>query len=429
MKRFITILILPIIGYAQIDTFYTRQYVDESTSFAWTTIGLDFLTLPGGTTAYSTASQPEEVAFGPSVSPRLTIGGMHFWGHADFYVTFPLNFLNIGSTPQPFSLHELTHGIETGAKFYPWKVKEGRISPFAGISFRPLNYRYELNDSQWTFANPAYRQMIYPLNIGATYTTANYHLNLSAYYQTLQAIPYYLSPDQVSDISLSRWSFQIGVLKYIDTDRSMRTPSALEQINLKHKILKNENKLNSWYIGIGPSAALETSNSPFIQNNFPYLENQSSGSFMPDITTGKYLYKPDLNIGLSYRRMGERMEAFDTQLNVGRQSLMMETYKFLFNYLGFVPFVGITGSWEWLTTEVNGTVYQENKPAAGFILGWDIRVVHTNTGLLRTNLRWTPDLHMTVEGEKMMFNHLEFNFIQYVHFIGRKKTYMKYRKN
>ena len=107
---------------------------------------------------------------------------------------------------------------------------------------------------------------------------------------------------------------------------------------------------------------------------------------------------------------------------------MFEAYKNLFDYLGFVPYLGITASVEDLRAEVNGTEYQQTKGAVGLIFGWDIRVTNTGTSLLRTNLRWTPNLHLDVEGGEIMFDHLEFNFIQYVHFIGRKKAYAKYSK-
>jgi hypothetical protein len=109
---------------------------------------------------------------------------------------------------------------------------------------------------------------------------------------------------------------------------------------------------------------------------------------------------------------------------------MLEAYKNLFNWLGFVPFAGVTVSLEHLRAEVNNRLYRESKPALGFIFGWDIRVTKTGTNLLRTNLRWIPDLHLDIEGERLMFNHnhLEFNFIQYVHFIGRGKVYEQYAR-
>ncbi|MBK8886177.1 MAG: hypothetical protein IPN46_06305 [Saprospiraceae bacterium] len=40
-----------------------------------------------------------------------------------------------------------------------------------------------------------------------------------------------------------------------------------------------------------------------------------------------------------------------------------------------------------------------------------------------------PDAHhRKVKDDKIMFDHLEFNFIQYVKFFGRAKIYKKYRK-
>lgn len=134
-----------------------------------------------------------------------------------------------------------------------------------------------------------------------------------------------------------------------------------------------------------------------------------------------------MNVGVSFRTLGDRLTGFNTEIRLRRYSFMLETYKNLFNWLGFVPFVGVTGSVENLRANVNGTEYQETKPALGLIFGWDIRVTKTGTSLLRTNLRWIPDLHLEIEGDKMMFDHLEFNFIQWVQFIGRKKAYEKYR--
>lgn len=107
---------------------------------------------------------------------------------------------------------------------------------------------------------------------------------------------------------------------------------------------------------------------------------------------------------------------------------MLESYKYLFNWLGFAPYAGITASVEQMQTHVNGRHYEETKFTPGLIMGWDIRVTKTGTGLLRTNLRWSPGLHMEIDGQKMMFNQLEFNFIQWVHFIGRSKVYRKYSK-
>ena len=105
---------------------------------------------------------------------------------------------------------------------------------------------------------------------------------------------------------------------------------------------------------------------------------------------------------------------------------MLETYKFLGDYHGFVPYVGPTLAYEDLTfTDTDGNVsrtVQAKKVAIGIIFGWDIRLSRAESWLLRTNLRYTPNLHLMAEGKKVQFDQLEFNFIQFVWFPGRRKA-------
>jgi hypothetical protein len=162
--------------------------------------------------------------------------------------------------------------------------------------------------------------------------------------------------------------------------------------------------------------------SPFLEENFPFFYDNYSAAILPDLSLGRYFHKLDANVNLSYRTYGDKYEGFDTEIKTRRHSVGLETVKFLFNYLGFVPFAGPVVTYENMQTTVNGTDYNENKLAVGLTFGWDIRVTKTGSSLLRTNLRYFPNLHMNIEGEKMMFDHLEFNFIQWVHFFGRKKA-------
>lgn len=91
---FLLILGLPLSLSAQsVDTVYTTKYLQKSTLFAWTTFGGDALTLGDGEADYQTLEGSlRTTSFGPTVIPRLIISGVHFWGHADFYVSFPLPF-------------------------------------------------------------------------------------------------------------------------------------------------------------------------------------------------------------------------------------------------------------------------------------------------------------------------------------------------
>ncbi len=416
------------ITFAQkIDTIYTQKYLEKSTSFAWTTFGGDLLMLGGGSSSFMNNGITQKINFNPTFTPRLTIGGIHFWGHADFYVSFPLSFLSFQSTPKEFKKLEYRQGIETGLKIYPLALKPGRISPYFGASFRLLSFEQQLENTSYKYGGSEWQKMIFPIHTGISYTSKKYIWNLGLTYQALQKINNYISPNQLSKVSLNPISFQIGLTRYIDIDKGMRSSESAAQENLKYHILDKEKQLSSWYWGLGPSAGLQMSKSPYLKANFPYLYDNFIGGFMPDITFGRFFNKPDMNIGLSYRTLGSTLQGFDDKISIRRHSFMIEAYKNLFNWLGFVPFAGITGSVENLNVRVNNLKFSETKPAIGFIFGWDIRVTKTGTNLLRTNLRWIPELNMKIDNKKMMFDNLEFNFIQWVQFIGRKKTYKKYQ--
>ncbi len=411
---------------AQADSVYTQAYIDKSTKFAWLTFGGDLLMLSGGNTDFAQNGNVENTSFGTTFIPRLTIGGMHFWGHADFYVSFPI--LSISQAPEGFSDITYRQGIETGARIYPWKLQPNRLSPYVGISFRTLDYNQEVEGSNYKHGFPMYERMIAPLEFGLTYTTTKHHISAAFYYQRKNRIDHFINPGMIGTTNFNPYSFRLSFLRYKDTDKSMRNPKALQQLNAMHEVLKKENKLSSWYLGIGPSAGLQISKSPYLELNQPELYNDFFGGFTPDITFGRFFAQPDINVGIAFRTIGDELKGFDTSIKLRRYSYMIEGSKYLFNYLGFVPFVGVTGSVEQLSANVNGVDYRVTKSAIGFVAGWDIRVTKTGTSLLRTNIRWVPDLHLDIDGDKMMFDHLELNFIQWVHFIGRKKVYDKYRK-
>lgn len=425
MKAFMLAIMLCInsVGlHASSDSLYTQSYLNESTRFAWLTYGFDVNILSGGRTQIIRGNQAEPLDFGNGYMPRLTIGGMHFWGHADFYVSFPLGFLSQQSKPNELQSLEVFQGVETGARVYPWKVQPNSLRPFVGMSFRRLLFSQEAADSPYENGTPTYGRFVYPLQLGLTYSSDKWHISASTYHNFQNEFQYYAAPDQKAEVQLDPFSFNISFLRYIDTDRSTRKKGAAAEINQDYQILEQNNLLSAWFMGIGPSSALQSAKSPYLQEQFPYFYDNYSATVMPDITFGRYFHKGDWNLNLSYRTYGDSYEGFDNFISTRRHSVGVESVKFLFNYLGFVPFVGPIISHEFLHTRVNGTDYRTNKWAAGITFGWDIRVTKTGTGLLRTNLRYYPDLNMRINGEKMMFNHLEFNFIQWVQYFGRKKA-------
>ena len=408
--------------WGQTDSVYTQKYMEKSTRFAWLTYGGDLNLLTGGTTQQMVEAGPQNLNFGSTFIPRLTIGGIHFWGHTDFYVSFPLSFLAQQSVPSALNELEVYQGVETGMRLYPLKLQPQRLSPFVGMSFRRLRFSQESADSPFENGTPSYGRFIYPVQLGLTYTTDQWHISASGYYNYQNTFDYYISPTETGQVNLDPLSFNLSLLRYIDTDQSLRSKRAVAQINRDYASLKEANLLSAWFFGIGPSAALQTTRSPYLREQYPYFYDNYSTAILPDLSFGRYFHRPDMNVNLTFRTYGDTYQGFDTEIQLRRHSLGVESVKFLFNYLGFVPFAGPVLTYENMRTTVDGLEYRQNQLALGLTFGWDIRVTKTGTGLLRTNLRYFPNLHMDIEGDKMMFNHLEFNFIQWVQFIGRKKV-------
>lgn len=410
-----------------IDTVYSSAYLKKSTSFAWFHYGGDLLRMPGGQAPCSGGSIP----FSSKVIPRLTIGGVHFWGHADMYVTFPLP-LAIGKSQAAFNDGSYKEGVETGLRIYPRALAPNRLTPYVGICFKRQAYGHQEKGTPFGKGYPEFDRFMAPLQAGVTYSTSRFHLTAGVYYQRNRNVTYSYSPTASGPLTFNPVTVNIGLVRYIDTDKSMARPEGVQQANIKAHILRKHKKESSWYAGIGPSVGLQMSKSSYFKAKYPYFYDDMTGGIMPDVTFGYYASKPDLNLGVSYRTMGTHLEAYGTDIRLRRHSFMLEGYKFLFNYLGFVPYIGPTLAVESLSATVTeaGEVrrYSQVKPAIGIIAGWDIRVTRTGTSLLRTNLRYTPGLKLQIGDESIKFDHLEFNFIQYVRFIGRNKLYKSYSR-
>lgn len=407
----------------KIDSVYTLEKIEKSTSFAALTVGGDILTLGQAKTTINgkTTNLPHHFM------PRFNVGGTHFWGHADFYVTFPL-VLSFGGSAEGINNYRYTEGVETGAKIFPWAMKPGRITPYVGISFQPISFKFTIENDAYKYGGSEYSKFITPIHLGLTYTSDKYLFNIGSRWVRDTDFEYYQSPKSSVNSSFSPLNFNISIFRYMDTDKSMATPKALDQLNKKHYVLEKEGGLSTWYWAFGPSTALQMSKSSFFQKNYPYFYNDMNNSILvPELAFGKYFYKGDFNVNAALRFMHWSKSAFDTKTKMNRFSVAVEAYKFLFDYHGFVPFIGPSIMMDHISVNANGQMQAETKPALGIVLGWDIRVTQTGTSLLRTNLRYAPSHYIKIDNEKLMFDHLEFNFIQFVKFFGRSNIYKKYR--
>jgi hypothetical protein len=422
-KSMFILLIISANAQDNIDSVYHEAKLKRSVEFAQLTYGLDALILPGG----SVKQNGSTMDFGAAIQPRLTFGGLHFWGHADFYVTFPigLRFQTKNSFADKLKSYE---GVETGMKIYPWAIKPKGIRPYLGISFQPYVFGYAAKGKSYLKQYGEYVRFISPIQLGFSYTGSNYLFSIAARFNWKNKFEYYYDKNEKAEVTINRFNFQVSFTKFIDTDKSMGSAKSTNQLNAMHKILKLHDKLSAWYFGIGPSAALQMSKSSYFKRYLPFFENDMTNSFLlPDLTFGRYFHEGDFNVGVTARAMWMKNKAYGTEVRLSRYTTGIEAYKFLLDYHGFVPFVGPMFSIEKLIFSENKVESSTLKPAIGIVFGWDIRITHTGNSLLRTNLRWTPNLYLKLKDEKVMFDHLEFNFIQYVRFIGRAKVYKQYR--
>lgn len=414
-------------GFAQTaekDTTVERLKI--RTSFAKSYFGIDAFTTTGGTTQYASQGTLQSVDFGGTTSPRILLGGTHFWGHADFYVAIPV--AKFGKViPKELSNVSYSEGVETGFRVFPWAIQEGKLRPYIGVSLKGIGFAQVSNEPNKNYRTvPSVAKTIFPYQAGVTYATKKLLFQAGVNYQHKTDYQYPISRTQYGDLKLSPWSFNVGLSYWINTNGGLASKGGERYVKTGVRKLNAKNRLDCWYFGIGPSGTFEMTKSEYVKDKYPFLKQSSPGTLIPDVAAGRYFHKLDMNVGVSYRKLRYGSSGYNVRLNYQRRSYTLETYKFLGDYHGFVPYVGPTLAYEDLRfTDTDGSnikTFESKKLALGIIFGWDIRISRSETWLLRTNLRYTPNLHLKAEGKKVMFDQMEFNFIQFVWFVGRNKA-------
>jgi len=400
-----------------------QLYVDSAGArfrFAQTYLGLDMqMQSSGGRIRYTSADGLlKNDVLDARLSPRITIGGMHFWGHADFYVTFA----PFGTTTQRIAENSdrlnaaYTLGTETGARFYPWRVEREALRPFVGIAWQPGAYRQTVNGEAGMVLNLDCTA----LSLGASYQTGDIIIEGGArYIAGTDNLEYYTTRTDITRISLPSTAFWLGA-KYV-FDTTQPTEKAVQSGGLKRleHFYREREAMNSFTVAVGPSFAWSASPSPHNEALYPFL-NPRNGTTIAEIGLGYYLHDIDAHLNLAVRNINSSQRVFGLEQRLTRTSIGLEGYKFFFDYHGFVPFMGAGLSFESLSAEQN----DRNEPSVSarstkllpyVIIGWDIRPTAVEWFLLRTNIRYTPNLTLTMPGGRdIRFTDMEVNFIQLV---------------
>lgn len=110
-----------------------------------------------------------------------------------------------------------------------------------------------------------------------------------------------------------------------------------------------------------------------------------------------------------------------------KNSVTFEVFKYLIDYTGFTPYLGINLSYNNIDfSEIStGSSINKNfkKVSPGFTFGWDILPGKTEHWIvLRTNLRWFPFYKINVNDKNFSLNQIEYNVIQLVLYPSRYKN-------
>ena len=398
--------------------------VEKRLSFAKAYFGVDFNFTPDfGQSAYLNADgQLANFERSGYLTPYINIGGTHFWGHADFYVSIGTANIRLGedkvkATPRV--------GAFTGLRIYPWKLNEGSLRPFIGYKFAPFRY------SQNTLSDRTFKTTLArgTLDLGLGYRRPNFYLYLGYNRLVNPDTEIYVARNQKVKTTLPSSFFNLGINWSIETTEYANKPV----FSRMHEDFKSSLSKGIFF-GVGPSSAFPTASSDYVSTYYPFLDQLQQPAIFPDLVLGYHFTKPDIITALSFRWIPQTRKADEFKLKVVRTSLLLEAYKFLGDYHGFVPYIGGGMSYESLTlAESDGgselTNISQTKVVPILSTGWDIRPSRKGDfWILRTNVRYTPSLNLEHGGRKLNLEFIEFNFIQFIFYPQRFKEFKNYSK-
>jgi len=349
------------------------------------------------------------------VSPAINIGATHFWGHADFYISINTIALNFDNNDIEYN-YEL--GTFTGLRIYPLKSEINSIRPYVGYKFSPFTYRQkDLQGQQYAFTQV---KSIFDAGLGIQFP--NFYLTVEYGRVINSDFDSYLSRTRFSKDQFPKNLFQIGINYTIETTGTANT----EISKLSNELFSKSNKWGLFFAA-GPSSVFPIGSSSYITELYPFLDDKSFPIIFPDIAIGYHYTKLDLMAALSFRPINQNRSAFRYEQKISRRSFNLELNKFVGDYHGFAPYIGLGISYENISlSEIDNGLekpkIKTNKFSPNVTFGWDIRPsVKGDWWILRTNLRYFPFLKLDREGKKLSLQHLEFNFIQFVVYPQRLK--------
>lgn len=403
-----------------------QEYLQDATQhrFAQTYFGINGEYTPA---AGSFIAGNETIQFNEKFAPRVSIGGIHFWGRLDFNVNFALP-VNTSQKVQGDQELIFVNMGDFNAKYYPWQIKYKALRPYFGFG---LNYLF-LNVKKEAL-NRSENYMPIGLIGGVSYNTKNWQIFVEGKYLVQSKHTIYNHLYEQQNIQIPNTFFYLGISKFFDTTLKEEKPKKTGKLELLENEFPKASKLNSFSIGIGGNTSYFIKQPIYSDNEQASLPKLNLSNNL-DLGLGYFFHKSNIHIGLAFRNYSISSESYNYEHVLRRNSIALEAHKQLFNWNGFAPYVGPSFSYErWATAEfVNdetGTIYRTKKLSPGIIFGWDILASKFDSWVLRTNMRYYPYLTITdALGQESRVDQLEMNFIQAVFYPERMIRIAKAKK-
>lgn len=352
-----------------------------------------------------------------SIVPYLNIGGFHFWGHAEFYISIPLFSAHLQD--DKFSDYRLDHSGITGARYLPWAYKNRAVRPYVGAAWTVAHFQL---DNREESDLPLLSKNQLSLDAGLIYGSDQLSMRLGFNYHPFNEWDSHVSALENSKQETPKWSINLGFIYSMETTK---TEGATEENNRLNSYStfsspkQDSDKKGDWFVALGPSSSFSLRASAYNESFYPFLNKKPISKAFLDYGIGYHLNQRGLVFSAAYRDILFENEGFGVSHQLEKKSFLVEAYKFLTDYNGFTPYVGINLSYNSFQYDINNSggrstiLYSPISP--GLTFGWDILPGKTQQRfVLRTNLRWFPFDRVELDGYELNFSQLEYNVIQLV---------------
>ncbi len=412
---------------AQTDTLETNN--KERLDFARGIFELGVTYVPGFEGKRLINGELSNQEHSPSLNTTFYWGAFHFWGHAEFYVSFPLNKLDLNPN-ETFNAEFYQYNV-TGARYYPWAVRDKKLRPYVGLSWTALDFKQVVDDIELPEIQ---KNFTWNADLGFVYQYKKFAGRLGINYFNHNKWDYALSKSQFTEIKTPRFNVQLGILYTTDFTKNNGDTKINDRWNQFEKVSNlglNATSFGDFFIAAGPSLTFSLTPSQYNKSEFPFFSDSYSSNSYFDIAVGYQFNKLSGFAALTFRNPEFEQIAFDVKQNIKKTSLTLEAVKFVTDYSGFAPFVGVNIAmdkidyFEQIDDESKRYKFTNIEP--GLTFGWDIVPGKSEEFLiLRTNLRWYPFSSFEIEGKKFDFDQLEYNLIQAIFYPQR---FVKSRKS